>query len=793
VDAQSFRAAMSTAFRAHTVTGLETPEAEVQIAADGRRVTFLEVESIESPAALVRQTRLFRTTLALARNEVQGRVTLRIEAVQRVGPVVTITTPGQVQAGVLTRVTVTATTELFTPAGVEVLEPETGVVQTLRGLGTGWYGAFLAPRRQPPPPLQIQLRGTGGEALTVLHRYRLRMPGEGVVQPIGETEATRLRAVTVAPDGTVWAGGDNGASLYRVPPGATTAQFINQLLPKDPTGRVEDLVLDDLRRLHAVVFAPRASGVIVMDQGVFCQTVNVVDKAYPFRDAAGDTSLSTRAVAAEDGAIWLIGSDAGIARVTDAFRAGQCPKTGLKVHYEPVLRREDGVLPANTVPALVVGTDGALWVGSALGLSRLQNGQETRLPFDPALSFQGHVATLEEFFREVARAIFEARPLTTVALERVSFVEAFGSPLVKADLVFSLAQDVDGHVWVGTLGGGLRRIDTGGGVPQEALHLTRQEGMASNIIFALAVGPDGMLWAASDEGVSRLEEDADGTRRLTTFGALDGLGLPARDVAVDAAGVAWVATDGGLFRITPQGGQVVGVVHDTAGQPVDGADVLVLDTPLRAVTDADGRFALMNLPPGPHLLRIDGRLAAHGPFTPAWRELVVTSDPQTMEPVVLRRQVPGVPVDPDQEDRVEFPTVPGAALDFTPGTVQFPAGVPAELGLTLLPLAAVPRSLPQGFTAVATAEFQPDGITFTTPARGRRPPRCVWYGCRGTTSVLSRAMSSRSPWWCALKTSLAIQSRVRSSPPRSNRAQAPSCPRRPLSQMRMGWPALGCR
>ena len=68
------------------------------------------------------------------------------------------------------------------------------------------------------------------------------------------------------------------------------------------------------------------------------------------------------------------------------------------------------MLPANTVPALLVARDGALWVGSALGLSRLQNGQATRVPFDPALSFRGNPATLEAFFQAVAQAIFDARP-----------------------------------------------------------------------------------------------------------------------------------------------------------------------------------------------------------------------------------------------------------------------------------------------------------------------------------------------------------------------------------------------
>ena len=98
------------------------------------------------------------------------------------------------------------------------------------------------------------------------------------------------------------------------------------------------------------------------------------------------------------------------------------------------------------------------------------------------------MATLEAFFQAVAQAIFAAQPLETVALGGVSFVEAFGRPLVKEDLIFSAVEDAQGRLWVGTLGGGLRRIEVRDGVPQDTLHLTRQEGLGSNLILALARG-----------------------------------------------------------------------------------------------------------------------------------------------------------------------------------------------------------------------------------------------------------------------------------------------------------------
>ena len=230
----------------------------------------------------------------------------------------------------------------------------------------------------------------------------------------------------------------------------------------------------------------------------------------------------------------------------------------MSVQYGPVLRRQDGTLPTNTVPALVAGRDGALWLGTALGLTRLRDGTGRRRCSSIGRSpCQGDVTTLETFFQAVAQAIFAAQPLETVALGGVSFVEAFGRPLVKEDLIFSAVEDAQGRLWLGTLGGGLRRIEVRDGVPQDTLHLTRQEGLGSNLILALALGPDGAVWAATDEGVSRVRA-RESTVEITNFSALENVPGPVRDVAVDAAGTVWLATDAGLFRLQPGGGRGAG-------------------------------------------------------------------------------------------------------------------------------------------------------------------------------------------------------------------------------------------
>src|SRR2546425_1256285 len=84
-------------------------------------------------------------------------------------------------------------------------------------------------------------------------------------------------------------------------------------------------------------------------------------------------------------------------RVSASLRDGECPAQGRGVRYEPVFRREAGGLLSNTVPAFAVGVDGALWFGTAFGLTRFTEGRFTPVPFDTAVSFRGDVTTLEAF------------------------------------------------------------------------------------------------------------------------------------------------------------------------------------------------------------------------------------------------------------------------------------------------------------------------------------------------------------------------------------------------------------
>ena len=153
-DAAAFRTAMSTAFRTLTMSGFELPAETVQVAADRRSVALLEIEHTEDPALLVQQTRLFRTTWRLTSDQGPGVTTFRIGAVQREGPVVQVTTRGQIQAGALSRVEVTDTGTLFGLAAATVPKPTVAqYAQYFRYLEVGVFanrsGPYVEALRHP--------------------------------------------------------------------------------------------------------------------------------------------------------------------------------------------------------------------------------------------------------------------------------------------------------------------------------------------------------------------------------------------------------------------------------------------------------------------------------------------------------------------------------------------------------------------------------------------------------------------------------------------------------------------
>jgi ligand-binding sensor domain-containing protein len=107
--------------------------------------------------------------------------------------------------------------------------------------------------------------------------------------------------------------------------------------------------------------------------------------------------------------------------------------------------------------------------------------------------------------------------------------------------VFSILVAADGGIWAGSWGGGVSRWDG-----RKWASFSSKDGLAGNIVYAIAQGKDGALWFGTDKGVSRYDG-----KTWKTLGVQEGLlDKHVYALAVTAAGDVWAGTKRGVVRIS---------------------------------------------------------------------------------------------------------------------------------------------------------------------------------------------------------------------------------------------------
>jgi len=121
--------------------------------------------------------------------------------------------------------------------------------------------------------------------------------------------------------------------------------------------------------------------------------------------------------------------------------------------------------------------------------------------------------------------------------------------------VFALRLDRDGNLWVGTAKDGIFRVhgDT-------VDHYGRSQGLSGTYIHSLFEDREGIVWAATNNGIDSLRDP-----NVTTFSVVEGLGADgAAGILAARDGTVWVANAVSLDHI---GNGIVSSIHTGRGLP----------------------------------------------------------------------------------------------------------------------------------------------------------------------------------------------------------------------------------
>lgn len=107
----------------------------------------------------------------------------------------------------------------------------------------------------------------------------------------------------------------------------------------------------------------------------------------------------------------------------------------------------------------------------------------------------------------------------------------------KSNGVFSLFEDSQGRLWIGTVGGGLLCLKDG-----QFSGYSIQNGLPDNSVRAICEDQKGNIWIGTEDGLGLLENG-----KIRVFTTQDGLGSNViRTLCCDRSGKVWIGTIGGL-------------------------------------------------------------------------------------------------------------------------------------------------------------------------------------------------------------------------------------------------------
>ncbi|ASG21046.1 ligand-binding sensor domain-containing diguanylate cyclase [Nitrospirillum viridazoti] len=225
--------------------------------------------------------------------------------------------------------------------------------------------------------------------------------------------------------------------------------------------------------------------------------------------------------------------------------------------------------PGDRVRALLRTSDGSLWVSTVTGLMRRDPGA-TAFTAVPLLDAHGQAVADEVialtqdsagrvWFATVRSGLGRVLPVSATTWEAARLVPEASPQALGGPMVFCLTEGRPGEIWVGRVAGGITIIDAATGALRTLRHnpLTPTS-LGDDSVHALMRDRTGLLWAATNMGVSRTDLGTDAVDTLLPDSSAGGLpDANVLGITTTPDGRAWMGfKDHGAALLDPAAGMV---------------------------------------------------------------------------------------------------------------------------------------------------------------------------------------------------------------------------------------------